>query len=776
MSRQGRFISVQVDHGERFEEVKSMALARIPQVTTEQSATLSAIDEHLASVHIAEIVARACIKQGFIDPDTLRETTSDHPIPRLEYLALRALRRLSTTSTDAFAPPDLNTLEGSEGFDEAAWSDRVGVSIRIGVAADGLFDLATDAFRQTEELITLEGLQASWDPTSNVRAEEYRTSARIDALRIRGTAYSVHRRRVLLGCFEASKQRTIDLLGFTAEQAWNLAEATQLLVSSQVSPRLEAISDRFPLMCRELTLRRKKKLLGPDIARLTPTQQKRALLSQIEAEILVDSVRLMSVTAEDLSSATSIPVDAVNAFLEALTCDPADYDQRWHRAPAGTHPITRTPFIRMGNAYFIATPDSLEEALRPRMEELLKKSDQKAWDRYETQRARWTEREAAQRLADALPGSRHWTGVPWTGPTDSSDLDGLVTTDDFAIRIQVKAGKVSEPARRGAPSMVEDVDMLIGAAAEQHARLSAALAAASADQLGFTPEQQEALSRPLRIDAIVCLEDMTVWSTHTHKLRDYVALPKDEPIPWVLSLTDLMATTDVLSGAQLIHYLTRRLRLENEGKIEAHDELDWLGHYIHDGLYFDPIFEQESPPDVLRLLSYTVQFDDWYLGASGYKRSTVPRPERHVTPGVQNLVNRLQTERPRHWSTAAILALDGDTCTQEVLDDALEQTSRGAFERGWSSRTLLHDAYALTVLCSSTAGRRELRELLDGRIEKVRAEHDAVNIVAIGVGPSGMAISVNERDPEQTIARRLLARLNLDSESTAGAQDAPDQV
>ena len=58
-------------------------------------------------------------------------------------------------------------------------------------------------------------------------------------------------------------------------------------------------------------------------------------------------------------------------------------------------------------------------------------------------------------------------------------------------------------------------------------------------------------------------------------------------MPWVLSLTDLMAVTDLLQGAELVHYLLRRQRIERDGRIEAHDELDWVGHYLKEGLYFD---------------------------------------------------------------------------------------------------------------------------------------------------------------------------------------------
>lgn len=75
-----------------------------------------------------------------------------------------------------------------------------------------------------------------------------------------------------------------------------------------------------------------------------------------------------------------------------------------------------------------------------------------------------------------------------------------------------------------------------------------------------------------------------MWATETHKLRHLVALPDNPLTPWVLSLADLMAVTDLLQGIALIHYVTRRIRLESKAKIEAHDELDWVGHYLTDGL------------------------------------------------------------------------------------------------------------------------------------------------------------------------------------------------
>src|SRR6266545_3029593 len=177
--------------------------------------------------------------------------------------------------------------------------------------------------------------------------------------------------------------------------------------------------------------------------------------------------------------------------------------------------------------------------------------------------------------------TRSWNGIGWRSANDGSDLDGLVAADDLAIRLQCKAGWLTAPARRGAPGrMRRDIGELIEAAAAQHQALATALANEGAAAVGFSDEQATALDAPLQLEAVVCLDDVTVWATEAHELKAIGALPVDRYVPWVLSLTDLMAVVDLLQGAELVHYLLRRQRIERDGRIEAHDELDWVGHYL----------------------------------------------------------------------------------------------------------------------------------------------------------------------------------------------------
>ena len=159
--------------------------------------------------------------------------------------------------------------------------------------------------------------------------------------------------------------------------------------------------------------------------------------------------------------------------------------------------------------------------------------------------------------------------------------------------------------------------------------LLASMGAAAIDEaraIGFSEDQAEALQAPLQFEVIVCLDDVTVWSTEAHELRDIGALPRDRDIPWVLSLTDLMAVVDLLEGSQLVQYLVRRQRISATARVSAHDELDWVGYYISEGLFFDQFFEGDDPPDVFRLASYTEPTDAWYFTRAGARSVPAQNP------------------------------------------------------------------------------------------------------------------------------------------------------
>ncbi len=116
--------------------------------------------------------------------------------------------------------------------------------------------------------------------------------------------------------------------------------------------------------------------------------------------------------------------------------------------------------------------------------------------------------------------------------------------------------------------------------------------------------------------------------------------------------------------AQFVHYLCRRLRLNEIKRISAADELDWFGHYISEGLYFEK-FEQSSF-DFFRLQAYTTEFDDYYLYETGQRETPAPKPVQPMPERLRETIRELETVHAPGYSEVVckLLALDSETREQ----------------------------------------------------------------------------------------------------------------
>lgn len=736
IEREGRFISLQttadVGAHERF---VAEWLARLPEIEERREQRLARLREVLVQAGPADCVAITSLTYLTKDPDTYRESDDDRLAAHVEFMALQALPLLPLPSSEPRAPEALLLL-----------------------AAEAM-QLTRDAFEDTKQLLALKSVEASRRPGASESFEAYRYAAMSQALSVRGTAFTEHTKAILEGLFGPFEIECHRILGFTPIEAWRLVEAIPAVIEPRLRPRLRTAAEQYKAAERDLNRRRRRHALPPHLSALTPTEQKARLRQELVGGAYGEPASLALLTPEALAEASGVPASSCAAWLELMHCPPSEYVEAFHYRPVGGHPLTRLPLLKLEVGFLAPVPSAIFEALRPRIEDAIRSHDQAVWDRYETHRARWTEAAATERLQAALPGLSRWIAVPWKGLTDSSDLDGLVQSDDLTLRVQTKAGRISAPARRGAPSMIEDVTAVISDAMHQHARLSRALTEQAADQLGFTAQQCAALDARLQIEVVVSLDDITVWSTETHKLRQLVNVPNTEQVPWVLSLADLMATTDLLSGVQFAHFLTRRQRLEREGRIEAHDELDWVGHYIFEGLFFDAWFDSSEPPDAVRLNTYTDAFDAWYFSRAGLTTRDIPKPRQPLPSELEHFIERLERERPRHWLLAGIMLLNGNEESREVLARSLTHTSLSPREVGWSNASQTLGPYGLTLWVDRRySGARFSRMLSDYAAAKM-VELGRPNWLAIGLDTIGrLTVVVREEDPDLTFTHVLLSR------------------
>jgi hypothetical protein len=257
---------------------------------------------------------------------------------------------------------------------------------------------------------------------------------------------------------------------------------------------------------------------------------------------------------------------------------------------------------------------------------------------------------------------------------------------------------------------------------------------------------------------IVTLADLTVWATHAAGLRDLAVLPAERPVPWILSLPDLMIVCDLLRSGQFVHYLTRRQRLERHGKIDAHDEIDWVANYLLEGLYFDRYFEGDEPPGRFRLLSYTDPVDAWYLTKDHEDIPTAPKPEQAIPDGLRLLLRRLETERPTHWVTASLALLDGDHFVRQAWSDFVLEVRDKLQRTGWTNCTqAIGDWLSITMFLDHRVPSPVARRRARAYVEEKKQERPAYVWVLLSEGSSG-ALSIDiDPDPGLTaLLQRLL--------------------
>jgi hypothetical protein len=399
-------------------------------------------------------------------------------------------------------------------------------------------------------------------------------------------------------------------------------------------------------------------------------------------------------TVQEIAEASAVPVDRVQAFLDAACLPWGTCGEEFYGFPHATPPIQRQPVLKLdGDRYFLPLPTSLLWAVRPVVEDALKadaSGDGKAWwHRYERARAGFAEAHAVSLLARAMPhaGAFHSLKYPWAkdGQQIEAELDGLVIVDDLALLVEVKSGGMSLEARRGAPNgMTEDLTALVGEPHEQALRARDYLR--SADEVEFVLHDGTTLRvESGRLDdfimVTVTLDALDVFTATLYKLTD-LGVVGDGDLPWAVSLLDLAVISEVFEfPAQLIHFLRRRARLNQLAFVMAHDELDWIGHYLWEGLWFEHLVsscEDEGAQPIVNFFGYSGEVDAHFIHAGRDGDDGPPMPRQEMPDDMRTFLRELEDAQHPGYMHVSLAVLDLGTEAREQffqgMADAVQRT------------------------------------------------------------------------------------------------------
>lgn len=304
------------------------------------------------------------------------------------------------------------------------------------------------------------------------------------------------------------------------------------------------------------------------------------------------------------------------------------------------------------------------------------------------------------------------------------EVDGVVTFDDNCLIIEAKAHGFSAAARRGAPRFIEDVALSIGNSYDQAARLNREL-----ERRDFVEMSDEKGNPVLRLERShfqkvflisVTFEALPIVATKLPSVKQLGFIPGRE-WPSSVCLDDLRVVVEILDRPSLfLHYLIRRVRINDLPKVHARDELDYLMNYVYQGLFFetDPGHKKF---DELVLADHTRELSRYYRRIHGFG-SSGKKPRARLSGRVKQFLDLLERARPRHFTTAALALLEYDGKTRDELLRELPTQLKRLREADrilFAAICCRDDAIALFTCVvpsvkghSSLAGERCKRELL----------------------------------------------------------------
>lgn len=212
-------------------------------------------------------------------------------------------------------------------------------------------------------------------------------------------------------------------------------------------------------------------------------------------------------------------------------------------------------------------------------------------------RDNYLENKTATLFSAFIPNSKSHLNLKYKpGQLDASgnqietELDLLLVSENANYIIEMKAGGLSAPSKRGAlKSLTGQLSETIGYGAYQSYRAYKFICE------NESPEFYDNKGNPVNIDkskklfrVTVTLEHLSGYIANMHELKMLGILDNDVEFAWTCSLFDLIIFSEIIEKeGDFIDYLEKRLPLYTNPNFSVDDEIDLLGYFLEKGELVD---------------------------------------------------------------------------------------------------------------------------------------------------------------------------------------------
>lgn len=171
-----------------------------------------------------------------------------------------------------------------------------------------------------------------------------------------------------------------------------------------------------------------------------------------------------------------------------------------------------------------------------------------------------------------------------------TELDLLLVSDTANYLIEMKAGGLSAPSKRGAlKSLTGQLAETVGYGAYQSHRAYKYICDNASPEFYDKKGTIIVIDKTKKLFRItITLEHLSGYIANMHELKMLGVVENDVEFAWTCSLFDLIIFSEILENEDdFIVYLEKRLPLYNNPDVSVGDEIDFLGYFLDNGELVD---------------------------------------------------------------------------------------------------------------------------------------------------------------------------------------------
>jgi hypothetical protein len=451
---------------------------------------------------------------------------------------------------------------------------------------------------------------------------ELRFNLILQYLQIRGDAYIQHLNLTFLDLFKSHSQHLQKEIGFSAEDLQGFVNRLEVAITSALKKQMETSIGAHS---------------NYEIFEIRPE-------NKIEALIL----RELSCTFGDNQG-----------FL--------DEAPKWSAWPTNDTIITSHPIIKHNERYFAFHLPMTVRGCKSYIETLLKQKSEKYYmEKYLPSRDKYLEHTTMDLINTLLPKAKVHRNLLYdvvdNGLKKQYELDGLVVYDDCLIIIETKARELRIPSKRGhIVKLKGDLKKILQEAHKQATRaigyINSALEVSFFDKRN---SRRVEISRRNYKHVFIILgnfEPLYVLSTHLSTAKR-LGLLSGEEWPWFVYLNDLRVISEIIEHpSTFLHYIQKRIALNDMSSLKAFDELDYFMYYLKKGL---PLNKEEIESHDMTMIGVFTEELDLYYSLLGRKISDITKPSIEMHETFELLLTQLEIRQPRHFISSCFHLLDAN--------------------------------------------------------------------------------------------------------------------